>query len=260
MTFPLFSKLDIWRFTTYWTLIFICSIYTMAGLWACLVFGRRHYKWAILLPLLFFFTGAFIGFLSGSLVGECLALSQRQQPPHTPFSFLYLAPRNNLRSQHTQHIQPRAKQRIFVQPWAKGTWSHFCQELDIGATTIGRPKKIRDNADSPKQMLGMDELHTEEFTGERCALFAWTFISSGVLGSPDGAQANPSFHSWSAIELTTLFSSTLGVWMLPRLGLAIAAIYNAGFYRMSTWVPFLWGLIQALVVIMGSYSTVTTIL
>lgn len=44
------------------------------------------------------------------------------------------------------------------------------------------------------------------------------------------------------------------------LGLAIAAIYNAGAYRMSTWVPFLWGLIQALVVIMGSYSTVTTIL
>ncbi|KAG0306409.1 hypothetical protein BGZ97_000759 [Linnemannia gamsii] len=42
--------------------------------------------------------------------------------------------------------------------------------------------------------------------------------------------------------------------------LAIAAIYNAGAYRMSTWVPFLWGLIQALVVIMGSYSTVTTIL
>ncbi|KAG0049100.1 hypothetical protein BGZ83_006050 [Gryganskiella cystojenkinii] len=102
---------DIWRFTTYWTLIFIVSIYTLAGFWACLVFSRRHYKWAILLPVLFFITGAFIAFLSGSLVG-----------------------------------------------------------------------------------------------------------------------------------------------------LAIAAVYNAGLYRMSTWVPFLWGLIQALVVIMGSYSTVTTIL
>ncbi|KAG0290787.1 hypothetical protein BGZ98_003294 [Dissophora globulifera] len=102
---------DIWLFTTYWTLIFIVSIYTLAGLWACLVFSRKHYKWAILLPILFMVTGAFIAFISGSLVG-----------------------------------------------------------------------------------------------------------------------------------------------------LAIAAIYNAGAYRMSTWVPFLWGLIQALVVIMGSYSTVTTIL
>ncbi|KAF9947237.1 hypothetical protein BGZ72_010753 [Mortierella alpina] len=106
-----FYPKDIWRFTTFWTLIFIVTIYTMAGLWACLVFGRKHYKWAILLPILFMITGAFIAFLSGSLVG-----------------------------------------------------------------------------------------------------------------------------------------------------LAIAAIYNAGAYRMSTWVPFLWGLIQALVVIMGSYSTVTTIL
>ncbi|OAQ26072.1 hypothetical protein K457DRAFT_1778583 [Linnemannia elongata AG-77] len=107
---PLWPSLY-WPFTTYWTLIFIVSIYTMAGLWAFIVFSRRRYKWAILLPVFFFVTGAFIAFLSGSLVG-----------------------------------------------------------------------------------------------------------------------------------------------------LAIAAIYNAGAYRMSTWVPMLWGLIQALVVIMGSYSTVTTIL
>jgi len=68
----LFPGIDIWRFTTYWTLIFIVSIYTLAGCWACLVFGRRHYKWAILLPLLFFITGAFIAFISGSLVGKTL--------------------------------------------------------------------------------------------------------------------------------------------------------------------------------------------
>ncbi|KAG0259272.1 hypothetical protein DFQ27_004179 [Actinomortierella ambigua] len=102
---------DIWLFTTYWTLLFIMSIYTVAGIWAAIVFARRRYKWALILPLVFMVIGAGIAFVSGSLVG-----------------------------------------------------------------------------------------------------------------------------------------------------FAIAAIYNAGFYRMSTWVPFLWGLIQALVVIMGSYSTVTTIL
>lgn len=62
--------LDIWQFTTYWTLIFIVSIYTMAGFWAFIVFSRRRYKWAILLPVFFFVTGAFIAFLSGSLVGK----------------------------------------------------------------------------------------------------------------------------------------------------------------------------------------------
>jgi hypothetical protein len=42
----------------------------MAGLWAFIVFSRRRYKWAILLPVFFFITGAFIAFLSGSLVGK----------------------------------------------------------------------------------------------------------------------------------------------------------------------------------------------
>ena len=42
----------------------------MAGLWAFIVFSRRRYKWAILLPVFFFVTGAFIAFLSGSLVGK----------------------------------------------------------------------------------------------------------------------------------------------------------------------------------------------
>lgn len=45
-----------------------------------------------------------------------------------------------------------------------------------------------------------------------------------------------------------------------KTGLVLAIVYNAGFFVMSTWVPFLWGLIQILVVIMGSYSTMTTIL
>jgi hypothetical protein len=70
------STLDIWRFTTYWTLIFIVSIYTMAGLWAFIVFSRRRYKWAVLLPVFFFVTGAFIAFLSGSLVGKTPNLLQ----------------------------------------------------------------------------------------------------------------------------------------------------------------------------------------
>ncbi|KAI9312342.1 hypothetical protein BX666DRAFT_2020927 [Dichotomocladium elegans] len=44
------------------------------------------------------------------------------------------------------------------------------------------------------------------------------------------------------------------------MGVALALVYNAGFFVMSTWVPFLWGLIQILVVLVGSYSTITTIL
>lgn len=52
-------------------------------------------------------------------------------------------------------------------------------------------------------------------------------------------------------------------WMLmvfPFLGVALALVYNSGFFVMSTWIPFLWSLIQILVVMAGSYSTITTIL
>lgn len=64
--------------------------------------------------------------------------------------------------------------------------------------------------------------------------------------------------------------STLGwVWIIPvvyltvggleallsgsLVGLIVGAVYNAGYFKMSTWTPFLWGLINCLIVILGSF-------
>lgn len=64
--------------------------------------------------------------------------------------------------------------------------------------------------------------------------------------------------------------STLGwVWIIPvvylllggiealisgsLVGLLVGAVYNAGYYKMSTWTPFLWGVVNCLVVILGSF-------
>ena len=38
------------------------------------------------------------------------------------------------------------------------------------------------------------------------------------------------------------------------LGLVLGAVYSAGYYKMSTWTPFLWGLINVLVIILASFS------
>ncbi|KAF8470155.1 hypothetical protein BDZ91DRAFT_807412 [Kalaharituber pfeilii] len=38
------------------------------------------------------------------------------------------------------------------------------------------------------------------------------------------------------------------------VGLILAAVYNAGYFRMSTWIPFVWGVINMLVLILSSFS------
>jgi hypothetical protein len=64
---------------------------------------------------------------------------------------------------------------------------------------------------------------------------------------------------------------TLGwVWLVPLVycvvggieavlagsvvGLVLGAVYSAGYYRMSTWMPFFWGLVNVLVLILASFS------
>lgn len=72
------------------------------------------------------------------------------------------------------------------------------------------------------------------------------------------------------IVSTSPVLSTLGwVWIIPvvyltiggieailsgsLVGLIAGAVYNAGYFKMSTWTPFLWGLVNCLVVILGSF-------
>jgi hypothetical protein len=43
-------------------------------------------------------------------------------------------------------------------------------------------------------------------------------------------------------------------------GISLGTIYDVGYFRMSTWIPFCWGLTQAFISIVSSYSTISTIL
>ena len=38
------------------------------------------------------------------------------------------------------------------------------------------------------------------------------------------------------------------------VGGLLAAVYNAGHFRMSTWVPFVWGLVNSLVLVLSSFA------
>lgn len=43
-------------------------------------------------------------------------------------------------------------------------------------------------------------------------------------------------------------------------GLALSAVYQAGSFKMSTWIALVWGLLQAALLLLGSFSTITSIL
>ncbi|ORX55112.1 hypothetical protein DM01DRAFT_257707 [Hesseltinella vesiculosa] len=44
------------------------------------------------------------------------------------------------------------------------------------------------------------------------------------------------------------------------LGVAVALVYMTGYFVMTTWIPFLWALINILILVIGGYSTITAIL
>lgn len=37
------------------------------------------------------------------------------------------------------------------------------------------------------------------------------------------------------------------------VGIILGAVYNAGYFRMSTWTPFIWSIVNMLVLILGSF-------
>ncbi|CAG8590130.1 3215_t:CDS:2 [Paraglomus brasilianum] len=92
----------------------------------------------------------------------------------------------------------------------------------------------------------------------------WTIIFFEVIYGVAGLWALVVSwrYKWSymipvAFVVTALLTGSLSG---SIVGGVLAALYGAGKFPMSTWVPFLWGLVQALIVVMGCYSTVTTIL
>ncbi|WWC95704.1 hypothetical protein V866_002569 [Kwoniella sp. B9012] len=60
--------------------------------------------------------------------------------------------------------------------------------------------------------------------------------------------------------ISVVIASGISLISATVVGFALAAIYSAGGFSMSTWVPFLWALIQVLVLLISSYSTLTSIL
>lgn len=87
----------------------------------------------------------------------------------------------------------------------------------------------------------------------------WTLIIYGVLHLSASAYAifmQP--RPWKMIWLMPVVYTAVGgiEAMLAGsvVGLILSAVYHAGFFSMSTWIPFVWALVNVLVVVLASFS------
>ncbi|RYO88827.1 hypothetical protein DL766_010158 [Monosporascus sp. MC13-8B] len=61
-------------------------------------------------------------------------------------------------------------------------------------------------------------------------------------------------YVWAVPVIYVLVGGIEAVFAGSIVGLVLGAIYTSGCYRMSTWIPFVWSWINALVLVVSSFS------
>ncbi|KAM0278070.1 hypothetical protein ACHAQH_005361 [Verticillium albo-atrum] len=90
----------------------------------------------------------------------------------------------------------------------------------------------------------------------------WTLIIYGVVHlaaafialAMQGGKKRSLTYLWVAPIVYVAAALIQGLLAGSVVGLVLAAVYNAGYFSMSTWVPLLWGVINVLVLIVSSFS------
>ncbi|KAF7857197.1 hypothetical protein EAF04_009438 [Stromatinia cepivora] len=91
----------------------------------------------------------------------------------------------------------------------------------------------------------------------------WTLIVYGVthmavavyaIAMQLGKGKNAWQYAWVIPLVYALIAGIEALLAGSFVGLILGAIYNAGYFQMSTWIPFIWSLINVLVLILSSFS------
>ncbi|RDA92827.1 hypothetical protein CP533_2868 [Ophiocordyceps camponoti-saundersi (nom. inval.)] len=61
-------------------------------------------------------------------------------------------------------------------------------------------------------------------------------------------------YTWPFPIIYLIVAGIEAVFAGSVVGLMLGAIYRAGYHAMNTWIPFVWGLINVLVLIVSSFS------
>ncbi|KAF2164580.1 hypothetical protein M409DRAFT_24976 [Zasmidium cellare ATCC 36951] len=87
----------------------------------------------------------------------------------------------------------------------------------------------------------------------------WTLIMVGGVHLVASAYACAvQWRNWKLIWIAPVGYAVLGTVEALIAGNVVGglagAVYTGGFFRMSTWIPFTWGIINALVLILSSFA------
>lgn len=175
----LYSLIDIWRFTLYWTLITFCLVHSATAAWAVLM------------------------------------------------------------QFHSAMTQRRVLRRRRM---GKG----FNANVNANATDLNTNTNSSTNEDDDEDSLRSAERPSAATESQTPQLPQPLLVStSPVLSTLGWVWIIPVVYL-TVGGLEALLSGSL-------VGLIVGAVYNAGYFKMSTWTPFLWGLINCLIVILGSF-------
>ncbi|CAN6666195.1 hypothetical protein TRVA0_037S01486 [Trichomonascus vanleenenianus] len=97
----------------------------------------------------------------------------------------------------------------------------------------------------------------------RFTLF-WTLIFMLSFHMCAAGLAVIMHHKWlGGLWIITVYAVISGIEAIISgtiVGLMLSAVYKAGLFGVSTWIPFVWGLIQVIFLVISSYSMMSAVL
>ncbi|KAF2714748.1 hypothetical protein K504DRAFT_496654 [Pleomassaria siparia CBS 279.74] len=88
---------------------------------------------------------------------------------------------------------------------------------------------------------------------------AWTLLCFGAVHLVvAGWACIVQWRNWKLIWITpmvyVIIGGLEGLIAGSVVGGLLGGVYQAGYFKMSTWIPFIWGLINVLVLILSSFA------
>ncbi|GHJ88395.1 hypothetical protein NliqN6_4797 [Naganishia liquefaciens] len=218
----LFEAIDVWEYTLYWHLVFHALIFGLPALWFTMV--------SLFSPT------------------SSLSLRVRSKKKDSDLQWMEMQPIRDLTEQRVER-PGSASSRLDKRASRNGV---------VGITSTGETiqiSSVQTNITADPSVSADGELLVH---GE--APLRNPKPPSAHRNRARPRKSAPMYLAFLPFIFLALWGMASALIMSTIIGFVLAAVYNTTGFEMTTWVPFLWGCIEASIVVITSWSTFTTIL